>query len=100
MMLLIVGTVRIPPENLDEARPIMQRMIDASLSEDGCLAYAYSQDVIEPGVIHVNEAWRDREALDKHFASGHLGEWRGHWERLGISDRNLQLFETGAVQRI
>ncbi|GAA4642750.1 putative quinol monooxygenase [Pontixanthobacter gangjinensis] len=99
-MLLIVGTVRMPAENLNEARYAMQEMIEASLEEDGCAAYAYSEDVIEPGLIHVTEAWRDREALDAHFASDHLAEWRANWDRFGIHDRDLQLFEAGAAERI
>lgn len=48
-MLLITGTVRLPPENLDLARPIMAAMLHASRAEDGCLDYSYAEDVIEPG---------------------------------------------------
>ncbi len=72
-MLLIVGTIRLPAEKLDEARPVMQRMIEASRAEDGCLSYSYSQDVLETNVIHVKELWRDRVSLDKHFVSDHIG---------------------------
>ncbi|WP_379548349.1 putative quinol monooxygenase [Qipengyuania sp. DSG2-2] len=97
-MLMIVGTVRMPPENLNEARLPMQAMIEASLEEDGCMAYSYAEDVIDPGLIRVMEIWRDREVLDAHFASEHLSEWRAHWDRLGIHDRDLQLFETAGGQ--
>lgn len=99
-MLMIIGTVRMPPENLNEARYAMQEMIEASLEEEGCQSYAYSEDVLEPGLIHVTEIWRDREALDAHFETEHLAEWRANWDRLGIHDRDLQLFETDAVEPI
>ncbi len=67
-MLLIVGTVRLPPENLELAREAMRAMIAASRAEDGCVDYGYAEDVLEPGLIHVKEFWRDRASLDRHFA--------------------------------
>ena|SRR5690606_1617791 len=94
-MLLIVGTVRLPPQNLDAARAAMARMIAATSAEDGCLEYAYAEDVLDPGLIHVKELWRDQSALDRHFASDHIAAWRACWSALGIGDRNLRLYEVG-----
>jgi quinol monooxygenase YgiN len=95
MALLILGTVRLPPGKLGEARGIMSAMIAASRAEDGCFDYAYAEDVAEPGLIRVSEKWRDRDALARHFASPHLAAWRAAWPRLGLSDRNLVLYEVG-----
>ncbi|MDX8503890.1 putative quinol monooxygenase [Mesorhizobium captivum] len=92
-MLLIIGTVRVPPDKLNQARPAMERMITASRAEPGCLGYSYAQDVLDPGLIHVSEAWRDRAALDVHFKSGHIAEWRASWAEQGIGDRKLTLYE-------
>ncbi|GGA88835.1 antibiotic biosynthesis monooxygenase [Brucella endophytica] len=94
-MLLIVGTVRLPPENLPAARQAMRRMIEASRAEDGCFDYCYAEDVLEPGLIHVKEMWREQAALDLHFASAHIAEWRAAWPELGIGDRDLRLYEVG-----
>jgi quinol monooxygenase YgiN len=94
-MLLIIGTIRLPPERLAAAKPAMERMISASRAEPGCLAYSYAQDVLDAGLIHVSEAWRDRAALEAHFKSAHIATWRASWAELGIGDRNLMLYETG-----
>ncbi|UCI21202.1 antibiotic biosynthesis monooxygenase [Mesorhizobium sp. B2-1-8] len=94
-MLLIIGTIRLPPDRLDEARPVMERMVRASRAEDGCLEYSYAQDVLDPGLIRVTEAWRDRPALDAHFRSPHIADWRATWPELGIGERNLVLHEAG-----
>jgi quinol monooxygenase YgiN len=80
--LLIVGTVRLPPENLGRARPIMKQMVEASRAEGGCLAYSYAEDILDSGLIHVIEAWSDRPSLDRHFASTHIAEWRSCWAGL------------------
>lgn len=98
-MLLIVGTVRLPPENLSKARPAIASMVSASRAEDGCEEYCYAEDVLEPGLIHVKEIWRDQQAFDRHFASEHIATWRSAWPELGIGDRNLRVYEVGAPRQ-
>ena len=94
-MLLIVGTVRLPPENLERARPAMLAMAEASRAEVGCLEYGYAEDVFVPGLIHVKELWSDQSALDAHFASTHIQAWRAVWPALEIGDRDLRVYEVG-----
>jgi quinol monooxygenase YgiN len=94
-MLVIIGTIRLPAERLDEARPAMQRMILGSRTEPGCIEYSYAQDVLDAGLIHVTEVWSDRAALDAHFRSPHIADWRASWAALGIGERNLMLYEAG-----
>ena len=92
-MIIIMGTVKLAPDRLDAAKPAMQRMVDASRAEAGCIAYAYAQDVLDPETIHVAEQWRDRAALTEHFATPHMAEWRGVMGSLGLTGRDLRVFE-------
>jgi len=94
-MLLILGTVRLPAENLAAARLAMWHMVEASRAEEGCLLYVYAEDLFDPGLIHVKEMWADQAALDRHFEAPHLREWRACWDALGIGDRDLELYEVG-----
>ena len=94
-MILVIGTVRLPPEKLLAARADILAMISASRAEEGCLEYCYAEDVLEPGLIHVKEIWTSREALRDHLAAPHLCAWRSAWPRLQISDRKLELYEIG-----
>jgi len=98
-MLLIVGTIRLPPEKLAAARPFMRAMIEASRSEDGCVEYGYAEDVLDSGLIHVKEVWRDQAAFDRHFVSSHIADWRASWPGLGIKDRDLRVYEVGEPRR-
>jgi quinol monooxygenase YgiN len=99
-MLLIVGTIRLPADLLAQARPSMAIMAETSRAETGCLEYSYAQDVLDPGLIHVKERWRDRAALDEHLQSAHLATWRGNGPDLGIGERNLYLYEVGEPKPI
>ena len=94
-MLLIIGTVRLPADSLERARPSMAAMLQATRAEDGCLEYSYSADVLDPGVIHITERWRDQTALDEHFKSAHMSSWRESWPSLGIREPRLYVYEVG-----
>jgi quinol monooxygenase YgiN len=93
-MILIVGTVRVPAEAFDSAREAMATMVAETRKEDGCIRYAFAQDVVDPGVMHVSEAWRDRDALTAHANSAHMAEWRKAIGGVGASERDLRLYET------
>ena len=99
-MLLIVGTIRLPPGKLPDARLPMRRMVENSRAEDGCEEYSYAEDLFDPGLIRVTEVWRDQEALDRHFASAHIAVWRATWPGLGIGDRNLRLYKVDEPNQI
>lgn len=96
MSLVVAGTVRVPPQNLDGLRPHMKAMMDASRAEDGCIAYGYAEDVAEPGLIHVFEVWRDEAAFAAHFETPHMAAWRAQWPSFGVSDRRLTAYEVAA----
>ena len=92
-MIVIEGTVRVPPERVEAARPAMETMIRASRAESGCIDYAYSVDLLDPGLVRVTERWENREALKAHFAAPHMAAWREEIASLGITDRSLRLYE-------
>ena len=93
MSVIVAGTVRVPPGNVAAFRPQMAAMIEASLAEDGCEAYAYAEDALEPGLMHVFEVWRDQAVLETHFRTAHMAAWRAAWPAFGVSDRRLTIYE-------
>jgi quinol monooxygenase YgiN len=99
-MLIVAGTVRVPPRNLGAFRPQMAAMMAASQGEDGCLDYYYAEDVTEPGLIHVFEWWRDQSALDAHFTTPHMAAWRAAWPGFGVSDRRLFAYEVASERSL
>lgn len=99
-MLLITGSFRFPPENMDEARLAMATMLTASRTEQGCVLYAFAEDVLDPGLIRVSELWSDKAALAAHAATPHMAEWRAAGAGLGISGRDISLYEVGEPQAI
>ena len=99
-MILVMGTFRLPPEALATALPMAQRVVAATRAEDGCFAYSYAQDLFDPGLIHVSEKWRDREALMAHFKSPHMQAWVAERAELNLSDRNIRIYESDVGQPV
>jgi len=100
MSIVIAGTFRVPPDNLERFRPHMQKMLAASRAEPGCITYSYAVDVAEPGLIRVFEAWRDQASIDAHMLAPHMAEWRAAWPAVGAGERNLSLYEVAAERAL
>jgi quinol monooxygenase YgiN len=97
MTLILAGTVRVAPERLEALRPHAVEMMKATRQEAGCIAYAFSEDLAEPGLIHVFEIWRDPAALAEHGASAHMTVWRAASAEAGLSDRRLATYDIASV---
>jgi quinol monooxygenase YgiN len=92
-MIVLTGTVRIPADKLDQARPLMKAVIEETRREDGCLFYSFGADVLDPGLIVIAEAWRDEASLGAHLGSAHFAAWREAGAALGVHDRQLTVYE-------
>jgi len=93
-MIVVTGTFRVPPSMMEVVIPAMAEMIAASRAEEGCIEYAYGFDVLDRGLVRVSETWRDRNALEAHFRTAHIAEWRAQFSALAISERDLFAYDT------
>jgi quinol monooxygenase YgiN len=99
-MIAVLGSFRLPPEAVEQARPLMRAVIEATLAEPGCRAYSYAEDVAESGLFRVTELWDSRAALSAHFETPHMREWSEQRAALGFHDRNIVLYEIGAAEEL
>ncbi len=90
-MIVVTGKFRLPVERLDEAMPAMQRVVTASREEPGCLAYSYAQDILDPGLFRVSEAWVSGDILARHFEAPHMKRWQDERAELGMSEREITM---------
>lgn len=98
MKIAVIGEFRLPPEKLDEARPLMRKVIEATRAEAGCEQYAYAEDVLDPGLIRISEIWTSRAHIDAHFSAPHMAVWGKEREALGMTGRVVRIYETSAEE--
>ena len=100
MKVAVIGQFRMPPENMAAARPLMGKVMLATRAEAGCIAYTYAEDVLDPGLIRVSELWESRAHLDAHFKTAHMATWAQERAALGLSGRDISVFEVSAEEKL
>lgn len=71
-MLIVLAKAKVGEGAMAAALAAIADMVAASNAEEGCIAYAFAQDVLDPSVLHIVEKWRDEAALAAHFATPHM----------------------------
>ncbi len=92
-MIVVIGHFRLRAERMDEARPIMAKVILATRTEAGCVQYNYAEDVLDPGLIRVSELWDSRAQLAAHLQTPHMQTWVQERMGLGLSGRDIAVYE-------
>ena len=96
----VIGQFRMPAEAMEQARPMMRKVMEATRAEDGCIEYNYAEDVLDPGLIRVSEVWESRERLAVHLNTEHMAVWGEERAALGLSGRAISVFEVSSEETL
>ncbi|OZA94635.1 putative quinol monooxygenase [Altererythrobacter sp. H2] len=94
-MLIVLAKATIPAGALDAVRGAIATMVAASQAEEGCLAYSFTSDVLDPGTMHIVEKWRDEDALKFHFSTPHMAAFQAAIAGTGMQVTEALKYETG-----
>lgn len=83
-MIVVQGFARVHPDDMAMARDIAGWMVAETRREDGCIDYAFAEDLLEPGLIRVSELYRDEAALQAHFSSPLMARFNGELAKLRV----------------
>ncbi len=95
VIVVVLGTMRFPPANLEQVRPHLRALVEATRRSDGCLAYDAAEDILDPGLIRFSEAWPDADTLRRHLVAPHIAPWREAASALGVHDRRFTAYDAG-----
>ncbi|MDK1388945.1 putative quinol monooxygenase [Sinorhizobium sp. 8-89] len=56
----------------DDVVALAAQLIEATRKEAGCVSYDLYRNPTEPDTLVFDENWKDRAAVDAHFAEPHL----------------------------
>ncbi len=96
-MFVIAGTIQVDPAKRQLAAEPAAEMMRETRKEGGNIDYAFSFDMGDETTIRVFEQWESQEALDLHFASPHMEQFRKTLGELGITGMDMQRFEIESV---
>ena len=92
-MIIIAGTFRLQPEDVEGATPALIEMMAETAKEDGCAAYVFSPDMSEPGLFNLFEEWETMEHLQAHFVAPHMAIFQAKLAELENVERNIFKYE-------
>ena len=92
-MLIVLAEATLGEGALEAGREALTTMIGASRKEEGCIAYSYAVDVLDPASIIIVEKWVDDAALAFHFSTPHMAAFQQALAGLDIKITELRKFQ-------
>jgi len=100
-MIIVMGEFRFKEDKMNEIKPHMIKVIEASNNEEGCISYTFSESIQYPGLIRVAEKWKTFEDLELHFKTDHMSEWRNAASLVGgTTDRSVAAYEIKSIKEL
>lgn len=96
-MLIVAGEIEIDPARREEAIAAAREMMEATRREAGCVAYAFSADLADPGRFRIFEEWESQTALDAHFATPHMAAFQARVGGLGVRGMSLRKYQVASA---
>jgi quinol monooxygenase YgiN len=81
-------------------REAFVKVCSARPKENGCIAYAFAVDVVDPNVARMSEAWRDQQSLETHLADDDFQGVRKELMRIEFIERSVQRYNVSSVTDI
>ena len=95
MTVIVLGTLRFPPDSIASVLPHLRALVEATRKDDGCIAYDVAEDPFDPGLIRFSEMWPDMASLEAHLKAPHIGPWRIAARAHGLIAREFTAYDAG-----
>ena len=99
-MLIVLAKAKVGEGAIDAARDAIAAMVEASNAEEGCIAYSFTQDVLDPSAMHIVEKWADDAALAAHFATPHMAAFQTALADLDVTVEEALKYESSDGQTV
>lgn len=99
-MLQIEGWLKLATGEFEKVREQAIAMVKATNEEQGCMHYAFAQDIADPDLIRISERWDSPDALAAHGASAHMAEFNTAMRGVQREGADLWLYSAEAVRKL
>lgn len=93
-MIVVQGKLRVHPEDTARLREIAKPFIAANRTEVGNDAYAFAEDLHDPGLIHIAERWADQAAVEAHGRAPHYMVFVGELQKLRVLGLKVTAYDS------
>ena len=96
-MIIVAVEISVEPGSVDQVRDAITRMEEATRAEEGCITYAFSVDVSNPGTLRVIERWESVDAIKAHMASPHMAEFGAAVGAIQPKSMEIKAYEATSI---
>ncbi|MCG8413059.1 MAG: antibiotic biosynthesis monooxygenase [Pseudomonadales bacterium] len=98
-MVIVLGSVEIDENSLEQALELSQAHVNRSRQEPGCLSHGVHIDGEHGNRLVFIEQWQDMDALQQHFRVPESGEFVRELGKYATSDPELKIYNASEVPR-
>lgn len=91
-MIVTSGFIRMSAEHLEQIKPDLIKAAQAAREQDGCIGYAFSADLEDPGKMWASEYWRDMDAIKAHMAKPHFAALAAALGSVEVLEQSVTLY--------
>ena len=73
--LTIVANIHAKPDKIELVRAELEKLIDTTRAEEGCIQYDLHQDNENPAHFLFYETWESRDLWQTHMNAAHLSDY-------------------------
>jgi quinol monooxygenase YgiN len=96
-VLVLAGCVRIDPARRNDVLQAAIEVMQETRKLPGCITFVFSEDLEDPGLLHVFQEWASLEALGRHLREPGIEEVRLRLGELGVREIAVERYAIGSV---
>jgi quinol monooxygenase YgiN len=97
---VVAGYIKVAPKDREALVKVLQAHVPRVRKKDGCIAYTFAVDVVDPNVVRMSEAWRDRQSLETHLVDDEFQGVREELVDIEFIERSVQRYDVSSVAHI
>jgi methylmalonyl-CoA/ethylmalonyl-CoA epimerase len=97
-VIIVTGSVTLPPDAMDEAVALALDHVHRSRREPGCLLHSVHHDAEDPNRLVFLEHWQDRDALDQHFRVPASAAFVERLQDLATAPPTIDIYDTAPAR--
>jgi quinol monooxygenase YgiN len=94
-MVIVAGHIVVDPEKRETYLATCVGVVEQARGAPGCLDFAISSDLVQPGRINIFERWESRAAVEAFRGSGFSGE-----QNAATLSASVAQYEVGDVRSL
>jgi quinol monooxygenase YgiN len=98
--IVVAGHIKVASKDREALVKVLQAHVPRVRKKDGCVAYTFAVDVVEPNVVRMSEAWRDQQSLETHLADDEFQGVQKELAHVKFIERSVQRYDVSSVTDI